>query len=231
MRRTTGLRRSAAGALAAIILAAAAAPLGAQAWSYPSFQHPRTVERDFNFGVADAGRAGTSVVFQWREGVAPRTQLSLDVGIADPDGRNSKNYFLLGGQFAYQLATEQPELPLDFLLTAGLYGALGGGANLIRVPFGLSVGHTFPLEEGFAITPYLHPRLSLDLCNECEGDDSDSELGIDFEIGTKFDITRQLAIRVAAFFGGSDIGFRDSDGFGVSFSWSPAPLARATGRR
>jgi hypothetical protein len=224
---STGLPRRTIGALGVIAACLSAAPLEAQAWSYPSFQQPRVTERDFNFAVADAGSAGTSVVFQWREGIAPRTQFSLDVGLADPDGRNSNNFFLLGGQYAYQLSESRADLPLDFLLTAGLYGALGGGANLIRVPFGLSVGHRFPLEEGFAITPYIHPRLSLDLCNECAGgDDSDSELGIDFDVGVTFEITRQLAIRASAVFGGSDIRYRSNDGFGISFSWTPPSLNR-----
>ena len=61
----------------------------AQAWAYPSFQQPRVTNREFNFAVADAGHAGTSLVFQWREGLTPRTQLSFDVGFADPDGNSN----------------------------------------------------------------------------------------------------------------------------------------------
>src|SRR5215813_5162667 len=60
-----------------------------QAWAYPAFQPPRVLTREFNFGVADAQSAGTSLVFQWREGLTPRTQLSLDVGFADPDGEGN----------------------------------------------------------------------------------------------------------------------------------------------
>ena len=63
------------------------AALGAQGWAYPSFQPPRVMNREFNFGVADAGDAGTSLIFQWREGLSTRSQLGLDVGFADPEGK------------------------------------------------------------------------------------------------------------------------------------------------
>ena len=198
----------------------------AQAWAYPSFQHPRVASREFNFGVADAGRAGTSLIFQWREGLTPRTQLSLDVGFADPDGEGNGK-LLLGGQFAGTITEATAELPLDFLLTGGLNLAVGDGSDLIRVPFGVSIGHRFPLEEGFAVTPYIHPRISLDFCTDCGGpddDDSEVDLGIDFDLGVNFEVTRNLAFRLSALFGGSD-SLGDHDGFGLSLAWSPAALS------
>jgi hypothetical protein len=229
--KQTGFTTRVLAGIGALATLGGASTLSAQAWSYPSFQPPRVVERDFNFGVADAGSAGTSIVFQWREGVAPRTQLSLDVGLADPDGRNSNNYFLFGGQYAYQISQSRPDVPLDFLFTGGLFAAFGGGSNLIRIPAGVSIGHRFPLDQGFAITPYIHPRISIDFCNECGPDgDSDSELGIDFDLGATFELTRQLAIRASATFGGSDISYRNNDGFGVSFSWAPPVLNRSVVR-
>ncbi len=59
----------------ALIAAAWAMPAAAsaQAWAYPAFQPPRVINREFNFGVADASDAGTSLIFQWREGLTPRT--------------------------------------------------------------------------------------------------------------------------------------------------------------
>jgi hypothetical protein len=200
---------------------------GAQAWAYPSFQPPRVTNREFNFGVGDAGHAGTSLIFQWREGLSQRTQLSLDVGFADPDGEGNGK-LLFGGQFAGMLTQANAEMPLDFLATAGLNFAVGDGSDLVRVPLGVSVGHRFPLEEGFAITPYVHPRVSLDMCTDCSGrdlDESSTDLGIDFDLGVNFEVTRQLAFRVSALFGGSDT-FGDSDGFGISLAWSPAGLSR-----
>src|SRR5687767_69806 len=143
----------------------------AQAWAYPAFQPPRVINREFNFGIADAGNAGTSLVFQWREGLNARTQLSFDAGFADPDGQDNGK-LLLGGGFAVMLTEATAEMPLDFLVTGGLNFAVGEGADLVRVPVGVSIGHRFPLDEGFAITPYIHPRLSLDICTDCSGNEN-----------------------------------------------------------
>ena len=212
---------------AAIALPAMAATADAQAWAYPSFQPPRVINREFNFGVADAGNAGTSLIFQWREGLTPRTQLSLDVGFADPDGEGNGK-LLLGGQFAGMLNSATADMPLDFLATGGINLAVGDGSDLLRIPFGVSIGHRFPLDEGFAITPYVHPRISFDICTDCGGPDDDNnetDLGIDFDLGVNFEVSRSLSFRVSALFGGSDT-FGDSDGFGISLAWAPAALSR-----
>jgi hypothetical protein len=198
---------------------------GAQAWAYPAFQPPRVINREFNFGVADAGHAGTSLVFQWREGLSPRSQLSFDLGFADPDGEGNGK-LLLGGQFAGLLTQQSAEMPLDVLGTVGLNMAIGDGGNLVRIPFGVSIGHRFPLDQGFAITPYIHPRVSLDVCSDCgKDDDNETDLGVDFDLGASFEVTRQLSFRVSALFGGSDT-FGDSDGFGISLAWSPPALSK-----
>ncbi len=211
--------------LAVVAVVAAPVTAGAQAWAYPSFQPPRVMDREFNFGIADAGRAGTSLVFQWREGLSARSQLSLDAGFADPDG-DSNGKFLLGGQYAQLLNQASSEVPVDFLLTAGLNFAVGEGSDLFRIPLGVSVGHRFPLEDGFAITPYVHPRISFDSCTEC-GDNGDSrnDLGIDFDLGVNFEVTRQISFRVSGVFGGSDT-FSNSDGFGISLAWTPVGLSK-----
>jgi hypothetical protein len=213
--------------LAVLGLGVAPAAAHAQAWAYPAFQPPRVMNREFNFGVADAGDAGTTLVFQWREGLGQRTHLSFDLGFADPDGRQNGK-LLLGVGFAGLLTQASAEMPLDFLATGGLNFAVGEGPDLVRIPFGVSIGHRFALDEGFAITPYVHPRLSLDICTDCRGeenDESDSDIGIDFDLGVNFEVTRQLSFRVSGMFGGSD-AFRDSDGFGISLAWTPVGLSR-----
>jgi hypothetical protein len=218
------MRKSARAALAAAALALPATA-GAQAWAYPSFQPPRIIEREFNFGVADANSAGTTLFFQWREGLSPRTQLSLDVGFADPEGEGNGK-LLLGGQFGWMLTQSTAEMPLDFLATGGINFAVGDGSDLIRIPFGVAIGHRFPLEGNFAITPYVHPRLSIDFCSECgTEEDDESDLGIDFDIGASFEVSRSLSFRVSALFGWSDT-FGDSDGFGISLAWAPAGLSK-----
>lgn len=201
------------------------AALGAQGWAYPSFQPPRVMNREFNFGVADAGDAGTSLIFQWREGLSNRSQLGLDLGFADPEGKGNGK-LVLGGQYGYLFTQGNAEMPLDFLGTAGIGFAFGDGGNLVRIPLGVSIGHRFPLDEGFAITPYVHPRASIDVCSDCgSSGGNETDLGIDFDIGANFEVTKQLSFRVSVLFGGSDT-FGDSNGFGLSLAWSPPQLSK-----
>ena len=201
------------------------AALGAQGWAYPAFQPPRVMNREFNFGVADAGDAGTSLIFQWREGLSTSSQLSLDVGFADPDGKGNGK-LVLAGQYGYLFTQGSAEMPLAFLGTAGLGFAFGDGGNIVRIPFGVSIGHRFALDQGFAITPYVHPRVSIDVCSDCgSNNDNETDLGIDFDIGANFEVTKQLSFRVSVLFGGSDT-FGDSDGFGLSLAWTPPGLSK-----
>lgn len=206
---------------AAALITATATELHAQAWAYPSFQPPAVSSREFNFGIADAGNAGTSLLFQWREGFGARSQFSMDVGIGDPDGRGLDNVVFLGGQYARQIARSSADVPLDFLFTAGV-GIASGNNTTLRVPVGVSIGHRFPLDGALALTPYVHPRLSLDFCGGCRRDES--QVGIAFDVGANFEITRVLAIRGTAFFGGSD-RFGE-DGIGLSLVWTPPGLRR-----
>jgi hypothetical protein len=218
--RTTPL----AALLAAAALAGpAAASAGAQAWNYPSFQQPRTIDREYNFALANGGEGtGNSFLFQWREGASRADQLSLDVGLADPDVLGNK--FLIGGQFAHQLVLSSAQVPFDMLLTAGVNGAFGSG-TLLRIPIGVSVGRRFPLEGGLAITPYVHPRLALDVCSSCDRDRN--SVGLDFDLGADFQFSPQFSLRFSAVFSGSDYFSANSgDAFGLSLAWRPPGLAR-----
>jgi hypothetical protein len=207
--------------LSALCLAVAAASSGqAQAWAYPAFQPPRVTSREFNFGVADAGNAGTTILFQWREQVGAPNQLSLDAGLADPNTAHSDAMVFVGGQYARQLTRSSADMPLDFLFTFGAYLA-AGDYRLFRMPVGVSVGHRFDLTGGMALTPYVHPRVSVDV-RSGRGDNSD--LNVDFDLGASFEITRTLAIRASALFTGSE-GW--DDGFGISLAWTASGLSRS----
>jgi hypothetical protein len=215
-----GLARARVWSLALACMVITAAPAAAQGWNYPSFHHPHIMSREFNFALADGGDAGTALLFQWREGFGVGTELNLDVGFADPDVGDSR--FILGGGLARRLAAATTEMPLDLVLTAGLYAAFGD-PNVIRLPVGLSVGHRFPLEGAMAITPFVHPRVSIDFCSNCFGNDDDNDLSVNFDIGADLELSRMLSLRFAALFAGGDI-FGD-DGFGISLSWKPAALS------
>jgi hypothetical protein len=209
-----------------VLLEGSSSLLGAQAWSYPALQPPRIVEREFNFGVADASGSGTTAFFQWREDYGPRQQLSLDVGIADPDRPPSDIIVFVGGQYAYQVSGATDDVPLDFLLAGGANLAIGpGGFSLLRLPAGVSVGHRFALEGDLALTPFVHPRITLDFCRRCgSAGGTRSDVAVTFDVGANLDITSTIAVRGAALFSGSRSV--DNDGFGVSLAWSPPGLAR-----
>ena len=211
------MRRHTLAFAATLILPVAA---GAQAWSYPAFQPPLTQNREFNFGVADASKAGTTLLFQWRESAGERSQFTLESGLIAQSGDNG-NLLLLGGQYAFQLTRSTSDLPLDMLFTAGA-GVTLGDPFVLRIPVGVSVGYRFPLEGNMYLTPYAHPRVSLDFCGDCGG--NDTSLGIDFDVGADFEITPAIALRGAAFFGGGDLFSRN--GFGLSLAWRPPALQR-----
>jgi hypothetical protein len=197
-----------------LLLVAATSPAAAQSF-YPSFQQPRVVSREFNFGIAD-GDEITPLVFQWREGTAPGTQLSLDIGLADPDNDALDTFFMVGGQYGRMLTQARADMPLDIMLTVGIFSQFGNDITLVGVPVGVSVGHRFPLTgTSMAITPYVHPRVSLDY-GSVNGE-SDTEVNITFDIGGNLELTPQLALRVTALFG-------DANAVGLSLAWTPRGL-------
>ena len=205
-------------AAALALTAAAALPAAAQAWFIPSFQPPRVTDRDYTIAVA--ANAGTSALFQWREATSGRNgQFSLEAGLVDADPSQAK--LLLGAGYAHQLARATSQQPLDLLLTAGLGLAAGEGVDVLRVPIGVSVGHRFQLDGPLAITPYVHPRLSLDTYFGRRDDDLD--LAIDFDVGASFEVTSQLAIRGSLVLSGSG---GDDVGFGLGLTIRPQGLAR-----
>ncbi|HYW31343.1 MAG TPA: hypothetical protein VE869_07535 [Gemmatimonas sp.] len=193
---------------------------GAQAANYPSLQLPTASTRDYTAAIA-AG-SGTVALFQWREGAGPGMHLGLDAGVADYNGRDNLQLFV-GGSIGKELLRAAGEQPLDLMLTGGVGAGFGGGSSLFRVPIGASVGHTFDLEQGMSLTPYVHPRLSIDICDDCGRDgDNRSEVSLNFDLGVNFQVNRQFGVRVAGSFSGSD--FFGDDSFAVGLNWKPAGL-------
>jgi hypothetical protein len=202
-----------------ILLAAVVTPALAQS-TYPSFQQPRVVNREFNFAIAD-GADITPLVFQWREHTAPGTQLSLDLGVADPDFAGDL-FLMVGGQYASVLTRSRADMPHDILFTAGLFTQFGNDLTFLSVPVGVSVGHRFPLTgTSMAITPYVHPRISLEYASG--GGESDTDFNITFDLGGNLELTSQLALRVSAMLGGEGL-LGDSDAIGFSLAWTPRGL-------
>lgn len=213
----SGWRRHLAAACGVLGIASVAS---AQAWTYPAFQAPRLEEREFNFGVADAGKGGTTLIAQWREFVASRSQFTLEAGLSAAD-KGGGNVLIGAASLAYEAHRATSEVPLDLILTGGAGVALGD-AQALRIPAGVAVGYRIELERDVAITPYLHPRLSIDFCNDCGRDDA--ALGVNFDVGVNVDVSPHIAIRAAAMFGGGSLF--GQDGIGISLAWRPPGLRR-----
>jgi hypothetical protein len=194
----------------------------AQAWHYPTYQPPVIATREFNFGVSGSDAYGTTGIFQWREGIGPDTHLNLDVGFASPSGSTG---FLIGGGIGQRILRATPDTPIDMVLTGGIYGEFGVKPNYVRIPLGVSVGHRFPIQgTRTALTPYVHPRLSLDACvSDCHGIGTD--VNVNFDIGADFEATRVLSLRGALTVGGVGAG-SSKVGFGFGLVFRPATLGR-----
>jgi hypothetical protein len=196
-------------------------PVRAQFYAYPSFQVPQTADREFNFGVADASRAGTTFVFQWREFFTARSHLQLDAGLANPARPSDDTRFVIGGGYAYRVNSATADLPLDMVFTVGLGGSFGGANSVVRIPLGLSVGHRFATDGPVFITPYAHPRLSLDSCSRCRaGRRGNSNLGMDVDLGVGAEFGPSISVRASFMINGSRLVSQEN-GFGISLAWLP----------
>jgi hypothetical protein len=211
------LGRIAAGA----VLCLTAAVADAQAWNYPSMMTPTIVPRQYGFVLANGGDAGTAIVGQWREGLNTATEFQLEVGFADPDGGDAR--FMLGAGLARRLTRASQEMPLDMVLTGGIYPSFGDPTTLIRIPVQLSMGHRFDLENSqVALTPFINPRLSFDFCTDDDACGDDSDLSINFDVGVAAELTRNLSLVASIGFPGGDLF--DDNSFGFGFYWRPGGI-------
>lgn len=190
--------------------------LEAQAGPTPSFQPTRVAEREYNFALADFN-GGSALLFQWREGLGnPKAQFTADLGVADFDGpAGADGALIIGGSLHYQIMNSTDDLPFDMVFGAGLGVTAGDGYSVLRIPVGVAIGHRFPLEGNFALTPFVHPRLSIDRASA--GGFSDTESNIDVDLGAAFEISPQMQARLAVTIG-------NAESIGLSFAWMPRGL-------
>lgn len=190
--------------------------IDAQAGPTPAFQPTRVAVREYNFAIADYN-GGSALLFQWREGLGnPRAQFTADLGVADFDGpANNDGALIIGGSFHYQVMTASSDVPFDMVFGAGLGLTALSGGSVLRIPVGVAIGHRFPLEGNFAITPFAHPRLSID--RSSGGGVSATDTNIDVDLGASFEINSQMQARLALTIG-------NADAVGLSFAWLPRGL-------
>ncbi len=226
-----GLRRTVSHAIRYVALLSitaatfvSARAVQAQALNYPAMQIPSVSERDYTAAVV--GSRGAMALFQWREAISPDMHFGADVGLYDPSARGSRTLLFVAGNIGYDLARASGDQPLDLLLTAGAGLSTGNRRTTFRVPIGVSMGHRFELDREMAITPFVHPRLSVDFCSSCSSSSgSQSDVSLNFDIGGNFEITPRLALRVAALFSGAD-QYGGGDAIAVGLTWTPVALRR-----
>jgi len=199
-----------------------AGALGAQAYNYPAMQTPRIVDREYNFVAAASADAGTSLVFQWREGLSADWQLTLEGGLAAPRAPLDTR-LLVGAGAAWQWMRATADFPLDMAVTGEVGFWSGNGLTSVQIPIGVSTGHTFKFDNGMELTPFVHPRLSLDNpnCSACGG----AKLDVNVDVGVNYGITQQLAIRVAGLLGGASYA-GSTNAIGFSLAWTPKGLKK-----
>ncbi len=204
-----------------------AGALGAQAYNYPAMQTPRIVDREYNFVAAASGNSGTSLVFQWREGLSADWQLTLEGGLAAPRAPapvKLDTRLLVGAGVAWQWVRATADFPLDMAVTGEVGLWSGNGLTSIQIPIGLAGGHTFKFDNGMELTPFAHPRLSIDNPN-CSSACGGTKLDVDVDVGVNFGITQQLALRLSGLLGGASYA-GSTNAVGFSLAWTPKGLKK-----
>ena len=117
------------------------------------------------------------------------------------------------------------DMPFDIAVTGGAGFSSGNGFNVVRIPLGIVAGHTFKLDNGNELTPFVHPRLSIDTCSPSGACVSSSKLDVDVDVGVNYEITPQVALRLAGMLGGASyLGSTNAIGFSVA--WTPKGLKK-----
>jgi hypothetical protein len=210
--------------VAVLLLATPAATSGAQALNYPTMQIPTVSERDYT--IALGGGRGTSMYGQWREKLTERMHFGVDAGLYDPSASGERTAVFGGASIGRELMRANGDVPLDFLLTGGVGVSVAGGRSGFRVPVGVSAGRRWVLEDGMAITPFVHPRISFDHCTGCSPRGSSrSDVSLNFDVGASFEFTPRIAARVSALFSGAE-QFGSQDVLAVGFTWTPEGMKR-----
>lgn len=199
---------------AAVLVATAAGPLGAQTYDVPSFRSPYGESGYGLYFISQNDADDPGALLTWRTSGAA-VDAGLRFGVLDVRGDAG----LFGGvELRDRLVRASPDFPLDvaWVSGAGVGTVPDADFTVLRVPFGVSLGRSVHLEDGTVFIPYAHPRLALDAFffdpPGPGGDDSDTELNFDLDLGFDFDFGGDLTLRF-----GVTLGENDALGVGVAF--------------
>lgn len=176
------------------------------AWDTPLLVAPNDMP-GFGLYIADVYGGDIGVIGTWR---APQWNFGLRAGIADP--HDADLGVLLGLDFEGPITRSTNEFPLDVDWVVGAGIGVSDGAA-VSLPLGLIAGHTFRA-EGALFTPYVSPRVVLDLLFGGDGPDNetDAQLDLAVDLGLDLRLFQDFMIR----FGGT-LGDREGVAIGVVF--------------
>jgi hypothetical protein len=179
----------------------------AQSWESPAFFAPRPGD-DVGIHAIDAKGADLGLMAIWRQ--AGAINLGVRAGLG---GRSGDRTILLGGELSGLLLEPEPGRALAAAWLVGA-GASFDGTTWLRIPVGVSVGARLGA-AGFAVTPYAHPRVSLDYVAHERIDDvetTSTEINIDVDLGAELEAGARWLIRAAV-----TLGDQEAFGFGLAY--------------
>ncbi len=183
-----------------------AAPLAAQAWDAPMFLPPHPGE-DLGVYVTKPNHRDWGLEGIWRQ------QGNLNLGVrAGISGISGETSWLVGAE-AYGDLLRPPSSPVDVDWVLGAGATFQGDFSWLRIPFGVSIGRTL-VSESMTITPYVLPRIVLDV--RSASNTTDTELNFAADIGADFTFTPGWKLRAAATLGPSEV---NSFGVGIAFDF------------
>ena len=179
--------------------------LAAQVWEAPFLMPPAPPP---GFGIylmdVEAGEIGAMVTYRGQP-----YGLGLRGGIAE-SGNDDVGVF---GGFDYNgnIHRESRDFPLDVDWVFGAGLGVSDGV-LLSVPFGLTLGHTFPADNA-VFKPYFTPRVHLDAFFGDPEDDTD--FGFSLDLGLDLQLSRSRSAPVIRF--GASLGDHEAVALGLVF--------------
>lgn len=179
----------------------------AQHWDTPTFFAPRLAD-DIGAYLVDAKGGDLGLVGIWRQ--SGNVSLGVRAGFG---GHSGDRTILVGAELFGMLVEPEPGRSLAVAWMTGA-GASFDGVTALRIPAGVTIGAQ--LYAGtLAITPYAHPRVSLDFSTYDNADgeeETDTEFNLDVDLGGELQVGENWLVRAAVTLG-------DQEAFGLGLAY------------
>lgn len=174
-------------------------------WDSPSFMSPQS-HNDLGVYYIDADELDWGLQGIWRQ------TGNLNLGVRGGLGETvaGQTSITVGAEFFGGLNRAGPSFPLDVSWTLGAGASFVDDVVLFSVPLGLSVGARLSAGQ-LALTPYVHPRLSVDVF--ANDDFSETDLSIPVDLGVDIALGQRAIFRV-----GATLGDRGHEALGIGLA-------------